>query len=272
MTDTTITITPEERAAWLKDAQPKSVGHYEPIDFETDKRIRRLLTALEAAEKRAEKAEKELAGADAEIDSLQDQLTDCECTENEAPHILCDIARMVGVYEHCQELGDDIGDTTIEAVQTLIDEKQKAEAERDRMRAALTPSPETKAAYTAEVRVDEATFVPWVAIKEIMALIRGQAGIEKAAWNSLPRRPDYNDVDCAGCPERRRSALMWTTEPPKVAGWYWWRTSKGQNVNTIQVWSRSGVLGYCFDTEFITTLDRGEWAGPIPTPIEPEAS
>lgn len=23
-------------------------------------------------------------------------------------------------------------------------------------------------------------------------------------WNSLPRRPDYNDVDCAGCPERRR--------------------------------------------------------------------
>ena len=94
----------------------------------------------------------------------------------------------------------------------------------------------------------------------------------EAAWNSLPRRPDYNDVDCAGCPERRRSALTWTTEPPKAAGWYWWRTSKGQNVNIIQVWSRSGVLGYCFDTEFITTLDRGEWAGPIPTPIEPEAS
>lgn len=63
-------------------------------------------------------------------------------------------------------------------------------------------------------------------------------------------------------------ALRWTHEPPKVDGWYWWRTSKGQNVNTIQVWSRSGVLGYCFDTEFITTLDRGEWAGPISTPIE----
>ena len=76
----------------------------------------------------------------------------------------------------------------------------------------------------------------------------------EAAWNSLPR------------------ALTWTTEPPKVVGWYWWRTSKGQNVNTIQVWSRSGVLGYCFDTEFITTLDRGEWAGPIPMPIEPEES
>ena len=70
------------------------------------------------------------------------------------------------------------------------------------------------------------------------------------AWNALPR------------------ALTWTNEPPKVAGWYWWRTSKGQNVNTIQVWSRSGVLGYCFDTEFITALDRGEWAGPIPAPID----
>ena len=71
-----------------------------------------------------------------------------------------------------------------------------------------------------------------------------------AAWNSLPR------------------SLRWTHEPPKVAGWYWWRTNKGQNVNTIQVWSRSGVLGYCFDTEFITDLNRGEWAGPIAPPIE----
>ena len=49
MTDTT-TITPEEKAEWLKEAQPKSVSHYEPIDFEMDKRIRRLLTALDAAE------------------------------------------------------------------------------------------------------------------------------------------------------------------------------------------------------------------------------
>lgn len=39
-----------------------------------------------------------------------------------------------------------------------------------------------------------------------------------AAWNSLPRRPNYNDTDCAGCPERRRSALTWTTEPSTVPG------------------------------------------------------
>ena len=56
MTDTT-TITPDERAAWLKEAQPKSVGHYEPIDFEMDKRIRRLLTALEAAEAQLKEAQ-----------------------------------------------------------------------------------------------------------------------------------------------------------------------------------------------------------------------
>lgn len=133
MSDTT--ITPEERALWFKDAQPKSVGHYEPIDFEMDKRIRRLLTALEAAEARAEKAEKELAGADAEISSLQDQLTDCECADNEAHHTLCEIARLVDVYDQCQELGDDIVSATIEAVQTLIAEKQQTEAESARLRA-----------------------------------------------------------------------------------------------------------------------------------------
>lgn len=83
--------------------------------------------------------------------------------------------------------------------------------------------------------------------------LAGSTGFEAAAiaaWNALPR------------------ALTWTHEPPKVAGWYWWRTSKGQNVNTIQIWSRSGVLVYCFDTEFITALDRGEWAGPISPPID----
>ena len=56
MSDTT-TITPEERALWLAEAQPKNIDYYEPIDFEMDKRIRRLLNALEQAEARAEQAE-----------------------------------------------------------------------------------------------------------------------------------------------------------------------------------------------------------------------
>ena len=54
--------------------------------------------------------------------------------------------------------------------------------------------------------------------------------IAAATWNSLPRRPDYNDVDCAGCPERRRSALTWTTEPPKVPG---------AVLVSLEVWQRS---------------------------------
>lgn len=73
------TITPEERALWFKDAQPKSVSHYEPIDFEMDKRIRRLITALEAAEGRAEKAEAESARLRAERDWLASALAEDGC-------------------------------------------------------------------------------------------------------------------------------------------------------------------------------------------------
>ena len=80
------------------------------------------------------------------------------------------------------------------------------------------------------------------------------------AWNSLPRRPDYNDVDCAGCPERRRSALTWTTEPPKVAGWYWHHMPPA-----------FGTVVEYFDPE-ISEAGCGQWAGPIPTPLEPEES
>ena len=92
-------------------------------------------------------------------------------------------------------------------------------------------------------------------------------------WNSLPRRPDYNDVDCAGCPERRRSALTWGEEPPKVAGWYSWRSGKGQNITMIQTHIFNGVCGYWDGNGvFRTDLNRGEWAGPIPEPLEPEES
>lgn len=84
-------------------------------------------------------------------------------------------------------------------------------------------------------------------------------------WNSLPRRPDYNDVDCAGCPERRRGYLTWTTEPPKVAGWYWWRDVSHKGEATIQCMSQSQV-------ERLKTYPGEEWAGPIPTPLEQEES
>ena len=87
----------------------------------------------EQAEARAEKAEKELAGADAEISELRDELEDSRGTEKDAPNVLCAIARLVGVYEHCQELGDDMGTMSLDAVQGLLAEKQKAEAESVRL-------------------------------------------------------------------------------------------------------------------------------------------
>lgn len=68
-----------------------------------------------------------------------------------------------------------------------------------------------------------------------------------AAWNSMPR------------------ALTWTTEPPKVAGWYWWRDVSHKGEATIQYMSQSQV-------ERLKTYPGEEWAGPIPTPLEPEES
>lgn len=124
MSDTT--ITPEERARWLSEAQPKNIDYYEPIDFELDKRIRRLIGAIE-------QSEKELAGADAEIAELRDELEDSRGTEKDAPNILCAIARLVGVYEHCQEIGDDMGEMTLDAARDLLADKQTAEAKVARL-------------------------------------------------------------------------------------------------------------------------------------------
>lgn len=63
------------------------------------------------------------------------------------------------------------------------------------------------------------------------------------AWNALPR------------------ALVWTSEPPKVAGWYW---------------VKSGTVCYVsifkYDANDIKYLKREEgtqWSGPIPEPQEP---
>lgn len=113
MSDTTITA--DERRL----LRTGGYGDYERL---------RLLNALEQAESRAEKAEKELAGADAEISELRDELEDSRGTEKDAPNVLCAIARLVGVYEHCQELGDDMGEMTLDAVRDLLADKQTAEA------------------------------------------------------------------------------------------------------------------------------------------------
>lgn len=92
-----------------------------------------------------------------------------------------------------------------------------------------------------------------------------------AAWNSLPRRPDYNDVDCAGCPERRRGYLTWTTEPPTVAGWYWQRLIGRENTCTMAWITLENKKLRCksiFGDRQLTRFKGFEWAGPIPIPEE----
>lgn len=72
-----------------------------------------------------------------------------------------------------------------------------------------------------------------------------------ARWNALPR------------------ALRWTHEPPKVAGKYWWRPS-GKKIGRIRdMFVRNGEVGFLDRNDrFIKDTGDGEWAGPIPAPIE----
>lgn len=95
-------------------------------------------------------------------------------------------------------------------------------------------------------------------------------------WNSLPRRPDYNDVDCAGCPERRRGYLTWTTEPPKVAGWYWRKETAAGRAHVFHFTGNWEDYGEHWESDRVCQLplilNDNLWAGPIPTPLEPEES
>ena len=98
-----------------------------------------------------------------------------------------------------------------------------------------------------------------------------------AAWNKLPRWPDYNDVDCAGCPERRYNALTWTTVPPNVPGWYWCRPSTLNMPRCVEVYGAWEQLMFGskrddFNPQMPVTREGFEWAGSIPTPLEPEES
>lgn len=85
-----------------------------------------------------------------------------------------------------------------------------------------------------------------------------------AAWDQLPR------------------ALTWTTEPPKVAGWYWMRTnSKIDHVANAEKENCGGVYEImpvkiidgmpCYDMKFedspiVIDTEIFEWAGPIDAP------
>ena len=64
-------------------------------------------------------------------------------------------------------------------------------------------------------------------------------------------------------------ALTWTHEPPKVAGKYWWRPS-GKKIGRIRdMFVRNGEVGFLdHNDRFIKDTGDGEWAGPIPAPLD----
>jgi hypothetical protein len=80
--------------------------------------------------------------------------------------------------EHLRKIG--CADYLHEA---LLARAEAAEAERDKLREALTPSGETKAAYMGEVECDCPTetwrhYVPWTSVKAVMAMIRARAALK----------------------------------------------------------------------------------------------
>lgn len=84
-----------------------------------------------------------------------------------------------------------------------------------------------------------------------------------AAWNALPR------------------ALTWGEEPPKETGFYWWKCDghikTGPQVAYVKT-ERFNLHSSGLEMMFIHHgptyhhCDKCQWAGPIPTPLEPEAS
>lgn len=73
-------------------------------------------------------------------------------------------------------------------------------------------------------------------------------------WNAFPR------------------TLEWTDEPPKVPGWYWFKDEYGIRIAWIKHDSRKmnelyAVIGGVGNWMSIL---HGQWAGPIPEPVEPK--
>lgn len=63
--------------------------------------------------------------------------------------------------------------------------------------------------------------------------------------------------------------IKWTSIPPTVAGWYWWRKRPGKVPSVVEIEDRDGRLVRTDVDERVPnpgTYGQGQWAGPIPEP------
>ena len=79
--------------------------------------------------RRADSLAGALASAGDEITSLQEHLEDCRAFNNTAPKVLSALARLLDVYEYCQESGEDLGNAVLESVQNLISDKKNLQGD-----------------------------------------------------------------------------------------------------------------------------------------------
>lgn len=131
MSDTT-TITPEERAYWRR------VIDEEPLIPSDDEKILRLLTALEAAEARAEKAESDKAALEEDLEATEKNLKEFSGFIEE---LFSGLKHRFPVQYAAIE-GDEYGDDAFSShdlfelvIDPAVDAAQKAEAENARLRA-----------------------------------------------------------------------------------------------------------------------------------------
>ena len=66
--------------------------------------------------------------------------------------------------------------------------------------------------------------------------------------------------------------LVWTNEPPKGPGWYWFKTAYRIHIVSVEHDPRKvGDLYICVGSVGIWMSNlHGQWAGPIPEPREPK--
>ena len=74
--------------------------------------------------------------------------------------------------------------------------------------------------------------------------------------------------------EIRARALRWTTEPPNVAGWYWYRCINLPSLSyCIEAYGSGDYLMFGSKRDDLhpqmpVTIEGFEWAGPIPAPLD----